>query len=201
MKTVLHVGCGAKTIEHLPAYFAGWREVRVDLDPAARPDLVASITDLKGVREGSVDAVFSSHNLEHLYAHEVPVALAAFRRVLKDDGFALVTTPDLEAVARVVAEGGLEDKLYDSPAGPIAPIDVIFGHRASIQGSPLMAHRTGFSKKSLLALLARAFTAAACGYGRSYDLWGIGLPGGRSAADAEAQLKQISRQLKPPARA
>jgi hypothetical protein len=201
MKTVLHVGCGAKTIRDLPRYFAGWREVRVDLDPAARPDLVASLTDLKGVRAGSVDAVFSSHNLEHLYAHEVPVALGEFRRVLKADGFALITTPDLEAVARVVAKGGLDEKLYDSPAGPIAPIDVIFGHRASIERSPLMAHRTGFSKKTLLALLMQAFASAACGFGRSYDLWAVGLPAERSAAQAGAKLKEIARELKPPARA
>ena len=197
---MLHVGCGQKTLADLPRYFAGWREVRVDIDPSVKPHLVASITDLEGVRARSVDAVFSSHNLEHLYAHEVPLALAAFRRVLKDDGFALVTTPDLERVARAVAKGGLEEKLYDSPAGPIAPIDVIFGHRASVAASPFMAHRTGFSKKSLLRAMAAAFPAAACGLGRHYDLWSVGLPKG-SAAQAEAKLNEISKKLKPPARA
>jgi hypothetical protein len=200
MKTVLHVGCGAKTLADLPRYFAGWREVRVDIDPQARPHLVASITDLKGVRAGSVDVVFSSHNLEHLYAHEVPLALGAFKRVLKQDGFALVTTPDLESVARAVLKDGLEDKLYDSPSGPIAPIDVIFGHRASVRKSPFMAHRTGFSKKSLLAAMAASFPAAACGLGRHYDLWAVGLPKAGAAA-AEAVLKDVSKKLKPAARA
>jgi hypothetical protein len=111
-----------------------------------------------------------------------------------------VTTPDLESVARAVAEGGLDDKLYDSPAGPIAPIDVIFGHRASVRQSEFMAHRTGFSKKTLLRAMAEAFPAAACGFGRHYDLWSVGLPQG-SAAQAEAKLKEIARALKPPARA
>jgi ubiquinone/menaquinone biosynthesis C-methylase UbiE len=171
--------------------------VRVDLDPRVRPDIVASITELKGVRSRSVDAVFSSHNLEHLYAHEVPLALREFRRVLKDDGFALVTTPDLEAVARAIVKVGLEEKLYSSPAGPIAPIDVIFGHRASTETSPFMAHRTGFSKKSLLRLLGEAFASAACGFGRSYDLWGVGLAKARGASDAEAKLKEISKKLSP----
>lgn len=171
--------------------------MRVDLDPSVRPDVVASLTDLKGVAAGSVDAVFSSHNLEHVYAHEVPVALGEFRRVLKESGFALVTTPDLEAVAREVAKGGLERKLYDSPSGPIMALDVIFGHGASIRTSPFMAHRTGFSKKTLLTAMARAFPAAACGYGKSWDLWAVGLAKAAAGGEAEAKLKEIAQQLTP----
>ena len=52
-----------------------WREIRLDLDPAVQPDIVCSITDMSPVATDSVDAIWSSHNLEHLQRHEVPLAL------------------------------------------------------------------------------------------------------------------------------
>ena len=76
-RVVLHVGCGPADGQSLHQRFRGpeWREIRVDLDPNVEPDLVASITDLHPIAESSVDAVWSSHNLEHLSAHEVPVGV------------------------------------------------------------------------------------------------------------------------------
>ena len=67
----------------------------------------------------SVDAVWSSHNVEHLYGHQVPTALGEFNRVLKAGGLALITLPDLQTVCRSIAEGKLEPVLYQSPAGPV----------------------------------------------------------------------------------
>jgi len=61
-----------------------------------QPDIVCSITDMSPVAADSVDAVWSSHNLEHLQRHEVPVALAEFLRVLKPAGLLLLTLPDLQ---------------------------------------------------------------------------------------------------------
>lgn len=160
---VLHVGCGVYTREKLPSVFrAGWREIRLDIDPEVRPDLVASITDMHVIPDGMIDAVYSSHNIEHLYPHEVPLALREVRRVLKSTGFALITLPDLQEVARYVAEGKLEDPLYMSPMGPIAPLDILYGHRPSLAGgNAFMAHRTGFIGETLGAALINAGFAAA----------------------------------------
>jgi predicted SAM-dependent methyltransferase len=75
---VLHVGCGAASRDKLPAHSIPakeWAEIRLDLDPVVEPGLVASITDLAAVPDASVDAVWSPHNLEHLFPHEVPLAL------------------------------------------------------------------------------------------------------------------------------
>ena len=159
-RTVLHVGCGVADPTRLPAEFfaAGeWRELRLDIDPAVAPDIVASITDMAGLHDGSVEAVWSSHNLEHLHAHEVPQALAEFRRVLAPGGFLLVTLPDLQQVAELVAAEGLDDLAYASPAGPITPLDILYGHGASIAaGNGFMAHRTGFTARTLTAALAAA---------------------------------------------
>ena len=159
MQSVLHVGCGA---QRGIRGFDGWKEVRLDIDPRVAPDIVASMTDLSGVPAASFDAVYSSHNLEHLYAHEVPVALREFRRVLREDGFALIYTPDLAAVAKLVVEGKLDEPAYVSPSGPIFALDMLYGHRPSVEVSPFMAHRTGFTARSMLKLLAAHFPAAIC---------------------------------------
>jgi SAM-dependent methyltransferase len=178
-RVVLHVGCGAANPAKLPqAYFpAGqWRELRLDIDPSVDPDIVASITDMSAVADNSVDAVWSSHNLEHLFAHEVPLALTEFRRVLRTGGFALVTMPDLGQVARAVIELGLETPAYMSALGPVSALDMLYGFRPSIAGgNHFMAHRTGFTASSLSAALTQAgFVNAAVESDGRYNLWGIG---------------------------
>lgn len=175
-RRLLHVGCGPKTIKNLPAALhSGWQEIRYDIDPSVKPDLTGSITDLAAVADGSMDAIWSSHNLEHLNAFEVPLALAEFRRVLGAGGFAVITVPDLRAIARHIANDQLEQPLYRSPAGPITPLDVVFGHQAAIQrGNHYMAHRTGFSARTLgQALIGAGFTEARVHEGRQWDLWAI----------------------------
>jgi ubiquinone/menaquinone biosynthesis C-methylase UbiE len=156
---VLHVGCGPADRNNLHERFRGadWHEFRVDLDPGVKPDLVASITNLRQIADGSADAVWSSHNLEHLSAHEVPLALAEFYRVLNPGGCALITLPDLQQVAEFIVADKLEDVAYESPAGPITPLDCVFGLGTAIAtGRPLMAHRTGFTETTLRKHLERA---------------------------------------------
>ncbi|NBD32122.1 MAG: methyltransferase domain-containing protein [Cyanobacteria bacterium] len=177
MKTVLHVGCGPYNPKKLHATFRTeeWQEVRLDINEAVQPDILASLTDMSAVADHSVDAVWSSHNVEHLYPHEVAIALGEFRRVLKADGFALITLPDLQKVAALVAEDQLEDPAYQSPAGPIAPLDMIYGHRASIaRGNHFMAHKTGFTAKTLgNALIKAGFAQVRLKRGNNFDLWAI----------------------------
>jgi predicted SAM-dependent methyltransferase len=174
-KTVLNVGCGYPLRQKLHSYFHGpeWREVRLDLDPAVQPDIVCTITDMQPVATDSMDAVWSSHNLEHLQRHEVPMALAEFLRVLKPRGLLLLTLPDLQQVARLVVEDRLEDQAYLSPSGPITPLDMIFGHTASLaRGNQFMAHRTGFTARTLQKLLLEAgFVEVTLRQGASFDLW------------------------------
>ncbi|MCF4130234.1 class I SAM-dependent methyltransferase (plasmid) [Methylobacterium sp. SyP6R] len=149
----------------------------MDLDPRVKPDLVGSMTDLSAFGDGTIGAVWSSHNIEHLYDHEVPAAFSEFRRVLSRDGYALVTTPDLAAVAQLVVDGHLEEAAYQSPAGPVSALDMIFGHRASIRsGFELMAHRTAFTAERLGRLLLEAgFPKVLVRRGRRYDLWAVAL--------------------------
>ena len=156
MKKFLHVGCGSKSKYDTTQVFIGeeWNEIRLDIDEDANPDIVASMTDLSMIKDGEYDAIFSSHNIEHLFAYEVELALKEFYRVIKKGGEIFITCPDLERVAREIVEGRYLETLYTSPAGPIAPIDILFGHRDSLKdGKHYMAHRVGFTLKILLGIL------------------------------------------------
>ena len=171
---VLHVGCGVARPDKLHRTFhePGWRELRLDIDPAVEPDIVGSMTDLSMIAGGSVDAIWSSHNLEHLYAHEVPIALGEFHRVLKPGGFALITMPDLQRVAEWIAADRLEDVAYRSPAGPIRPLDMVYGWHGSIaRGNLYMAHHTGFTARTLAGALERAGFRPIRVRRSNFDLW------------------------------
>lgn len=149
-RVLVNVGCGPREADTLPAYFHAWRQLRVDVDASVQPDILADLTDLSPIPDASADAVWAAHCVEHLYAHQVALALAEFRRVLRDDGFVCVTVPDLQTVAHYVAADRLDEALYESAAGPVTPHDIIFGYGAAIAGGRTsMAHRCGFTPSML----------------------------------------------------
>lgn len=186
MPTLLHVGCGPKRKDRTTPGFntADWDELRLDIDAAVAPDLIGTMTDMRAVASGQVDAVFSSHNIEHLYPHEVPVALAEFLRVLNADGFAVVTCPDLQSVAALIAEDKLTEPAYTSPAGPIAPLDILYGHRPQLAaGNLYMAHKCGFTQRVLAGTLRAAGFGTVVSAKRGaphFDLWALASKAERS---------------------
>lgn len=192
-QSFLHVGCGPKRKEQTTAGFANWNELRFDIDESVRPELVGTMTDMSSVSSKSVDAVFSSHNIEHLYPHEVPLALAEFLRVLSDDGFAVITCPDLQSVCALIADDKLTEPAYTSPAGPIAPLDILYGLRTSMaQGNLYMAHRCGFTQRVLTGILQAAGFASVAAMSRKgpyFDLWALASKSPRS----EAEMKQLAQ--------
>jgi hypothetical protein len=162
VKQVLHVGCGPRSANALPEMFQGgqWREIRLDIDPGVQPDYVTDICDMGVIPSASMDGLHSSHNIEHLYPHDVPRALGEFHRVLNEGGVLAIATPDIQRVAPFVAAGNLESPLYVSPDGPIAAIDMMYGHRVPMAaGNLFMAHKTAFTAGSLAnQLLAAGFS-------------------------------------------
>ncbi|WDP89773.1 MAG: methyltransferase domain-containing protein [Desulfobacter sp.] len=175
LKTVLHVGCGPRQSGILHPSFgkSDWKEIRLDINPDVEPDIVASITHMDSVENSKMDAIYSSHNLEHLYPHEVDLCLKEFLRVLKSDGFALIAVPNLKHVAKLIAEDKLEVPAYQSPAGPIFPLDMVYGFRPAIAaGNTYMAHKTGFTPKSLgQALIDAGFAWAKWAEDINFGLW------------------------------
>jgi predicted SAM-dependent methyltransferase len=197
MPCFLHVGCGPKKKDRTTQGFnvGEWSEIRLDIDPSVQPDVVGSMTDMSALSSGSVDAVFSSHNIEHLYPHEVPLALAEFLRVLSDDGFTVITCPDLQSVCALVAQDKLTDSAYISPAGPISPIDILYGHRPAMsRGNLFMSHRCGFTRKVLQdTLQAAGFkTVATMARGRApfFDLFALASKCVRTEAEMRALASQ-----------
>ena len=174
LKVVLNVGCGYVSRQGMHAAFQGpdWRELRLDINPQVNPDILCSMTDMHPVATNSIDAIWSSHNLEHLQRHEVPVALGEFMRVLRPGGQILTTMPDLQRIAELVANDALEDEAYSSPAGPITPLDMIYGHTPSLaRGNQHMAHKTGFTARTLRQHLTDAGVIGVALQREGFSLW------------------------------
>ncbi|MBA4274529.1 MAG: SAM-dependent methyltransferase [Alphaproteobacteria bacterium] len=159
-KVVLNVGSGRDRKHRLDPRFhdeAQWFELRLDMNAAAKPHILGDLTDLSMLPDGAVAAVHSAHNLEHLDAHQVVPALQGFFRVLAWGGEVVVHTPDMQTIAAFIAQGKLEESLYEAPGGAVTPLDVVYGARAAIaRGDALMAHRTGFTHATLAAKLKEA---------------------------------------------
>lgn len=177
-KTVLYVGCGTDHVlgkhgfdpEH-------WQELRLDIDPGVKPDIVGNMMDMSEIKDNSVEAVYSSHNIEHLYPHEVPIALGEFLRVLTPDGMLLLSCPDIQPVCAAVAANKLSEPLYYTASGlPITPIDVLYGCRLfMLNGNSFMAHHCGFTAKVLLSSInsAKFGSAVVVADNKSYALYAV----------------------------
>jgi len=156
-KLLVNLGSGPKGAALLPPFFADWRELRVDADPGAAPDLLADVTDLSAIESGSADAVWMSHCLEHLYLHQVANAVSEIHRILADDGFLCLIVPDLQSLAEYIATDRLHEVVYQSPAGPITAHDIVFGYGPFLaRGRIGMAHRCGFTPTLLASKLREA---------------------------------------------
>ena len=179
IKRVLHVGCGPLAGQKLHQTFSGdgWQEVRLDINPGAHPDIVASITDMSVLDAASFDALYSSHNLEHLAPHELPDALKEFFRVLNPGGFALITLPDLEQAAEYIAAGKAEEMVLMTDKGPITPLDILYGFRPFLATNPFMAHRFGYTAETLrCALIDAGFAHVVVERDGEFNLWAIASP-------------------------
>ena len=173
MKTLLHVGCGG--LDKASCYGFNndnWNEIRFDIDKNVNPDIVGTLVDMKLVKTASVDAIYSAHNIEHLYPHQVPYALSEFSRVLKDDGMVVISCPDLQQIAESIANDKLIEPLYTTMSGDnIAAIDSMYGWREPIaEGNEYMAHKCGFTYSLLDKVFFEAGFKTRVG-GKRPDIW------------------------------
>ena len=197
MKNLLHVGCGYNTKENTLKYYDDeWKETRVDINPDVNPDILGSMKDLSNVQNNSYDSVFSAHSIEHVYIHEVNTVLKAFYRVLKQNGFLVITCPDLKSISKLIVEDKLLEVAYESPAGSINPADMLWGHSKSIkEGNEFMAHKCGFTKKTLMAALTNAGFKSVAGVEipKYFDLWAVAQ---KNKAEKEEFLQHVKKILK-----
>lgn len=165
---VLHAGCGGAP---LPDYFrqlGNVQETRLDINPEMKPDVVANLTDMGDI--GEFDALYCAHCVEHLYPHEILMALSEFRRVLKPGGYAVVVVPDLEGLE-------VSDRvLYTTEAGlEVTAFDLFYGHRKLTEAQPYMAHHSGFTAALLTQAMRDAGFSVAPAKRSEYNLVVIGV--------------------------
>ncbi len=173
MKIFLHAGCGDQSQSDVIGFDNdNWKEIRFDIDERVNPDIVGTMTDMKSVVTGSVDAVYSSHNIEHIFPHEVPIALSEFYRVLKEDGIVVITCPDLQSVGEAIAQDRLMETLYEGVNVPVTAFDILYGHReTTLDGDIYAIHRGGFTYSTLEKAFKEAGFKARFGGGSGYDLY------------------------------
>ena len=176
MPIFLHAGCGQKNKYDTTPEFkkSKWKEIRLDINPVTEPDIISSITDMSEVNDQAVNALYTSHTIEHLYQHEVSLAFSEFHRVLSEDGYVIITCPDLYQIARLILDGAVQDEVYTSASGPVNTLDMIFGYGPSIEkGSHYMAHHTGFTLSSLFSSLSASGFSSHFGFSRTnyFELW------------------------------
>ena len=160
-RKVLNVGGNDKRIP-IPQHYAGWQHDLLDIDAAAKPDVLCDARLMaERLPGGSYDAVYCSHNLEHYFVHDAKKVLQGFAHILKPDGFAEIIVPDIGAVMRLIAQFDLDlsDGIIESPAGEICGRDIIYGWAQQIEqsGNDFFAHKNGFTNKSLRVMLEEAF--------------------------------------------
>lgn len=158
MKRFLHAACGDgdKSRTTREFHLGEWDEVRMDASLDNSPDIISTLADMSTIENGAFDAVFTSHSLERLYPHEVGTALRNFHRVLADDGYMIIAAADLQSACALVAEDKLLEPAYESAAGPVSPMDIIYGFRPAIaSGLEHFACKCGFTSRVLAGTIAQ----------------------------------------------
>ena len=123
---VLHVGCGG---EHVP--FTNCTEIRMDMDPGTGADIIGNMLEIP-MEDGSVDAVYTSHTLEHVTLHDGIRALREFRRVLADGGRAWVIVPNIASIAQRIIDGRMYEVVYEA-AYKVCAADMLYGHQGLME--------------------------------------------------------------------
>src|SRR4029077_17458324 len=101
--TRLHLGCGARHVD-------GW--VNIDFIGVSRVDLPWDLRNQLPFADGSAEAVFHEHLLEHLPLNAVLTLLQECRRLLRPGGIIRVGVPDAGRYVQDLAHpAGVIEKL------------------------------------------------------------------------------------------
>ena len=129
----------------------------VDIDPTHQPDIIADVTDLASIADGSVEEICASHILEHLPWPIAFKALAEWARVLRMGGILRLGVPDLGAIAAMIVAG----------ENPWSATGLLYGV-GRLENS-FEAHQYGYTRAMLLSILR------VLGFG-AFDWWKHDMP-------------------------
>jgi hypothetical protein len=103
----------------------------------------------------------------------------------------LITCPDLETVAHLILSLGLDAQAYQSEAGPITPLDMLYGHSRSIAaGQAYMAHKSGFTCTRLGQLLIDTGFSTVLARRDRFDLWALALMPSANKGQIQQELRR-----------
>lgn len=151
-KVLLNIGSGKNklNLNSLKDY----TEVSYDADASLKPDIVGDILNLGVFKSDSVDVLWASHIVEHLHTKQVPDVLQNINRVIKDKGIGIVIVPNVKEIGKELLLGQIHKPVYVSPAGPITPMDILYGAVYLSENNDFMMHKTGFTEDYASDLLA-----------------------------------------------
>lgn len=150
---LLNIGAGNEPL-NIKA-FEGYKELRYDNDESSSPDILGDIAHMNMIPAQSVDVLWASHIIEHVFWNELPSVFREIMRILKKDAAAILITPNLGSLGPYMHDR-LDETVYTTQAGPIAPLDMIYGYRGfTARGMTGMMHKIGFNAALLHAILKR----------------------------------------------
>jgi SAM-dependent methyltransferase len=133
LRTPLRIDIGGAASPYAPDEYT-------TVDIGGEPDIEGDARDLP-FADGSVDAIWASHILEHLAVTDVPVALAEWLRVLVPGRRAIIRVPNFDYVAKYWLTG---------PERPWAEA-MVFGLQTSEGEFHRSAHTAGSIRADLEA--------------------------------------------------
>ena len=70
-------------------------------------------------------------------------------RILKSKGFIKLRVPNLKVLTEYLKTGKINDTIYETNAGPVTALDMLYGYRYSIKQkqNDFIRHKTGFTKE------------------------------------------------------
>lgn len=138
----LHLGCGIR-------YLAGF--VNIDANPARKTDVWLDVRCGLPFADHSVDSIYSTHMIEHLYPDELEKLLRACARVLKPGGGMRIIVPSLSN-AILAFQQKRHDWFYDDFPRHFDSLGGRFSNFVFCDGQ----HRTAFDLSYLDEVLRKA---------------------------------------------
>ncbi len=131
-KVCLHLGCGQQLID-------GY--INIDLHNK-KADKNLDVCDLKEFADESVDLIENHHLIEHLSFEEAKKAFREWKRILKPNGWLIVTTPHLERVMELWKRLNEQEKWNYG-------IKMIYGFQDNVG----LFHKSGYTPKRIKKIL------------------------------------------------
>lgn len=161
---VLHAGVGrlpgAEGVLPPPLRGENFHEIRMDITPETKPDVLVAWNQFTAIPDAVVDSIWCSHRLERLYYHQVQPYLKECFRVLKPGGRLLVIAGDLQKIAEQIYRHGMESNpvatVQGQPPSDLKSADMIFGVRKSVAEKPYIEHHCAFTGRYLASHLKNA---------------------------------------------